>query len=250
MGKIIDETGNKHGRLTVLYMTPREPGKPVKWHCKCDCGKEIDVVGTMLRSGNTKSCGCLHKEQLAERNASKSSVKIGNKYSMLTVIKDLGMRKQESRDKNERWSLCQCDCGNIVEVKNNMLQNGWKKSCGCTSSSFEEKRISQILEQNNIFYIKEYSFSDLYYQNINAKLRFDFAIFKDNQLRYLIEFDGKQHIKEKAGWGESLENIQARNNIKNKYCKENNIPLIRIPYTHYENLCIEDLIPETSKFLI
>ena len=41
------------------------------------------------------------------------------------IIKDLGMRLQSSRNKRERWSLCQCDCGSEpIEVKNNMLQNG------------------------------------------------------------------------------------------------------------------------------
>jgi len=38
--------------------------------------------------------------------------------------------------------------------------------------------------------------------------------------------------------------------IKNTYCKEHNIPLIRIPYTHYNDLCIEDLLLETSNYII
>jgi len=38
--------------------------------------------------------------------------------------------------------------------------------------------------------------------------------------------------------------------IKNQWCKNNNIPLIRIPYTHLQNLCLEDLQLETSKFII
>jgi len=38
--------------------------------------------------------------------------------------------------------------------------------------------------------------------------------------------------------------------IKNQWCKENNIPLIRIPYTHLQDLCLEDLQLETSQFII
>ena len=38
--------------------------------------------------------------------------------------------------------------------------------------------------------------------------------------------------------------------IKNKWCKDNNIPLIRIPYTHYDNLEIKDLLLNSSQFLI
>ena len=39
-------------------------------------------------------------------------------------------------------------------------------------------------------------------------------------------------------------------NIKNEYCIKHNIPLIRIPYTHYENLKIEDLLLNTTTFKI
>ena len=44
--------------------------------------------------------------------------------------------------------------------------------------------------------------------------------------------------------------IQERDTYKNQWCKENNIPLIRIPYTHLNDLCLEDLLLETSKFII
>ena len=59
MGRFIDETGNKYGSLTVLHKAETPKGKPIKWRCQCDCGNEVDVYGTSLRNGNTKSCGCL-----------------------------------------------------------------------------------------------------------------------------------------------------------------------------------------------
>lgn len=72
MGKCIDLTGQKFGRLTVLYRiqgtrTKNGISKPV-WHCKCDCGNECDVAGAHLRTGHTQSCGCLHKEILSQNN--------------------------------------------------------------------------------------------------------------------------------------------------------------------------------------
>lgn len=71
---------------------------------------------------------------------------------------------------------------------------------------------------------------------------------------YIIEFDGGQHFfyKEGSGWNtkEHLQKTQFSDKEKNKWCKENNIPIIRIPYTHYDNLCIEDLLLETSSFII
>ena len=71
------------------------------------------------------------------------------------------------------------------------------------------------------------------------KLRFDFAIFNDdNQLSHLIEYDGVQHFKE-SYWG-GLEEIQLRDNLKNQYCKEHNIKLIRI--NKIEDIILEKLM--------
>lgn len=55
-----------------------------------------------------------------------------------------------------------------------------------------------------------------------------------------------------SGWDtqEYFEKTQQRDNYKNQWCKDNNIPLIRIPYIHYDDLCIEDLMLETTKFRI
>ena len=66
MGKLIDLSGKKFERLTVLsrvgtYTTPAGTVIPI-WRCRCDCGVELDVRGNSLRSGNTRSCGCLRKE--------------------------------------------------------------------------------------------------------------------------------------------------------------------------------------------
>lgn len=58
--RLIDLTGEKFGRLTVMHI---ERGhKRVKWRCLCNCGKAAVVSGDKLKSGWTKSCGCLHKE--------------------------------------------------------------------------------------------------------------------------------------------------------------------------------------------
>ena len=54
-----DETGNKYGRLTVMRKSSEKNKIGALWVCRCDCGKEITVLGIQLRSGNTRSCGCL-----------------------------------------------------------------------------------------------------------------------------------------------------------------------------------------------
>lgn len=143
---------------------------------------------------------------------------------------------------------CKCDCGSIIEVINQDLFNGHTTSCGCNRSKGELK-ISQILTQNNIPFEREKQFLNCIYSKKNAKPRFDFYV--NNQ--YLIEYDGRQHFEaDNSGWNtlEQLKITQARDNFKNNWCKENNIPLIRIPYTHYDDLCINDLLLETSQYII
>lgn len=90
--------------------------------------------------------------------------------------------------------------------------------------SVGERKIRVFLERNNIVYNQEYWFPDC--RDINP-LPFDFYIPETNTL---IEFDGKQHFDETHFFNISFEKIQKHDNIKNEYCKINNIHLIRIPY--------------------
>ena len=63
MGKFIDLTGQKFGKLTALYRGEKaERGRSVKWYCLCDCGNYCWIGSNALRTGNSKSCGCLKKE--------------------------------------------------------------------------------------------------------------------------------------------------------------------------------------------
>lgn len=60
MGKLIDLTGKRFGRLTVLEKDSSGHNKPTIWTCKCDCGKITKVDGHDLKRGKTKSCGCIN----------------------------------------------------------------------------------------------------------------------------------------------------------------------------------------------
>lgn len=78
MGKTIDLTGKRFGRLVVVkehegprYGTRRGP----RWDCLCDCGNTAVVHGIELRRGETRSCGCLHSEIVS--NLGRKSAKHG-----------------------------------------------------------------------------------------------------------------------------------------------------------------------------
>lgn len=67
-GKFLDITNQKFGKLTALYRVGQNNKHHSIWHCKCECGKEKDILIDSLRSGRTKSCGCLVKQKTTERN--------------------------------------------------------------------------------------------------------------------------------------------------------------------------------------
>lgn len=66
--RFIDLTGQTFTRLTVVSYAHRSYGRSHEWNCICTCGARLAVKGGNLRNGNTKSCGCLHREFMDEKN--------------------------------------------------------------------------------------------------------------------------------------------------------------------------------------
>lgn len=68
MGKLIDLTGQRFGRLVVVERAGTSRNRQAMWRCRCDCGKKIAVQGYHLRTGHTQSCGCFHRDQTKRAN--------------------------------------------------------------------------------------------------------------------------------------------------------------------------------------
>ena len=225
----IDLTGQRFGRLTVLEKvnyndTPQRC--EAKWRCKCDCGNIIEVRGTSLRKGATKSCGCLHNELTSNQFRIDE---IGNTYGLLTVIKYAG-----STPKQDALWLCKCQCGNTKIVAGRDLRNGHTSSCGCLISK-GESLIASYLQNHNIKYKSQYTDSSLRIKS-NGQYKFDFAILDDNQQPIkMIEFNGKQHY-EQSDFFDDLEEIKYRDKQKSIWCQQHNIPLLIIPYWKMDNI--------------
>ena len=67
---MIDLTGQRFGRLTVVRHAGPSAYGSVMWECQCDCGKRKTIAGSSLKKGATRSCGCLFSERLAAFNRS------------------------------------------------------------------------------------------------------------------------------------------------------------------------------------
>lgn len=244
--------GDTYYKLTAIKrdMSRLDEGR-VFWLWKCECGNIISAPLKALKSGNTKSCGCLNREKYMERitilNSDLEDL-TDKEFFKLKVIRQAKDEEIQNRPKGVRYWYCQCECGNFHIVGTSDLKMGKVKSCGCLISQGEEK-ISKILLKNNVPFQKQYTFEDL---KLERPLRFDFAIFTENGLSYLIEYDGIQHFSKKDQFkkgSDSFSKNQKSDEFKNEYCKRNNIPLIRIPYTHLEKLNFDDLKLESSAFI-
>lgn len=240
MGKRLDLTNQKFGRLIALEKAPNKNNR-TRWKCQCECGKEIVVDTADLRRGHTISCGCFQKEQ-----TSKSSLKdlTGKYFGFLEVLeRDMNFYGKQIPS---HW-ICLCHkCNEIKSISSTSLNNG-TISCGCQKSKGEFK-IMELLKENSISFISEYKFLD--YKN----RRFDFAILdENNKVIRLIEFDGIQHYyRPRANhWSASstLEETQKRDKEKNEIAKQYNIPLVRIPYWHLNDITINMLLND-DKYIV
>lgn len=135
MGALIDLTGQRFGRLTVIHRMPSGGhGSKARWWCKCDCGNEIEADGGLLRNGNIQSCGCYRKDLIRE---TKTKDMVGQSFGSLTVL-----RRDDSKSKDGRaYWICRCECGNEVSVSGKNLRSGWTKSCGCKSREMAAEKM-------------------------------------------------------------------------------------------------------------
>lgn len=234
-----DITGQRFNRLVALSTYKKENGKRV-WLCKCDCGNTCErSLANLQRTDEFHSCGCYQIEKLIETQFQDLT---GQQFGKLTIIKQTDKRTNGGA---VIWE-CQCECGNTTFVDTHSLKSGNTSSCGCINYSIGEKNIAKILKENNINYKAQYTNNEL-------KLKkFDFAILNNNQnIIRLIEFDGQQHFNGTKGmWNstETAEDIQKRDQEKNQWAKEHNIPLVRIPYIQRDHVTLDMLL--SDKYLV
>ena len=243
MAQRLDLVGQVYGLLTVVEKAPSHKTKGGNtiscWRCRCQCGNEIVVRTNSLRTGNTISCGCYRKEKLKQDNPAPTMDLTDMRFGKLVAKKRSG-----KKDHYGVYWYCQCDCGNTTEVVASVLLSGRKKSCGCNRQSLGEYQIKQFLDKNKISYIQEYTFKDLNGQK--DLLRFDFAIIDDNKnLLGLIECDGEQHFNPNNFRHTDL--LVQYDKIKNEYCINNNISLLRVRYYNYSKIEEKEILSFIQK---
>lgn len=132
--------------------------------------------------------------------------------------------------------IVECPNGHVTDTISWANFSKWQ-GCKICKESKGEKRISNFLIKNSINYIREKRFPDC---RDRYTLPFDFYLPNYN---ICIEYDGGQHYKpvdfSGGDYDRGVVNLfetKKRDTIKNKFCRKNNIKLIRIPYWDFDNI--------------
>lgn len=126
MSRLVDLTGQRFGRLTVLYRSEK-PHPCVYWVCRCNCGNILEAAAGNLKRGRTTDCGCRREEAF-----------IGRRFGRLTVLGKTGETAKRGSRRVPLWE-CRCDCGNTALVQMDSLTSGTTRSCGCLNEDKLEK---------------------------------------------------------------------------------------------------------------
>ena len=208
------------------------------WKVQClQCGKIRSVRTDNLKR---KCMSCAAKNRTDNKNILIIDNLIGKEFGNWKVL--------YKADKQNYWH-CKCmKCGTERDVFRGNLTQGLSKGCGC-QKSWGEAQLIYLLDKNNISYKREYAFIDLI-SDKGGHPRFDFSIWKNNELYCLIEYDGRQHFNYNNNWkmsSEDFERLKYLDELKNQYCKDNNILLYRLNNSNNLELFISQLLLGINK---
>jgi hypothetical protein len=212
-------------------LTPQNEykGTQYKVKVKCKCGDIFECSPNTMKMYNKYQCNkCSGKQKLTLKEVKEWIKHNAPGYEFLS-------KKYKGVDYKYEMK---CPKGHIFSKRFGHFYHGGDRCPVCISSS-GENAIVEYLTKHNIEFKRQYSFPNCKRVQV---LHFDFAVFNQGELYCLIEFDGQQHF-EPCGFGsseeEALEKFRIQkecDEIKNKYCKDNNILLIRIPYWELQNI--------------
>lgn len=149
MSRRIDLTGNRYGRLLVTKFDRKNQHGDTYWVCRCDCGNYKSIASNKLRSGWTKSCGCLHKEIMRQKLLSHGMSK-SKLYSSWELMKSRCYYPQNNRYyRYGGRGIKVCDEWLSFErFKEWALKNGYKEGL-----TLERKNIDKNYEPDNCCWI-------------------------------------------------------------------------------------------------
>lgn len=196
---------------------------------KCECGNIFSTTLKIFKKGKKQCDDCTNKI-LSDKFCKSHEDFVKDVYS---VFKDEFSVVGEYKDMTRKVLMKHNVCGHEWDANPNDIL--YKKSgCPKCNESKGEKRISNFLKAYNVIFISQYKIKECKYKKA---LPFDFAIFdSNNNLKFLCEYDGILHYRNKFNNVKEFNLTKMRDKIKNDYCRQNNIKLIRIPYYQIDEI--------------
>lgn len=108
--------GERFGMLVIRSVNKDTDPNKTTCVCDCDCGETKVLLKNNVKSGGTRSCGCLSAPSI-----------IGQKINNLTVLEKSSKKYEDKKTRH----LCVCDCGKTTLVRSGDLKRGHTRSCGC-----------------------------------------------------------------------------------------------------------------------
>lgn len=235
--RFINIKNQTYGNLKVLYLTGFR-NKRAEWLCQClACGSYVVINSHNIRSGHTKSCGCLISKNLRQDLT-------GNTYGYLKVLK-----YDCSKDETPFWIVRCQNCGRTLSVRGDSLtrKKNPQRSCGCIISK-GEMEIKRLFDTYGVEYRQQVTFDGLVGLG-NNKLRFDFGVYENDKLSYLIEFQGIQHYYNAFGIDPAkYRHYRELDQAKKDFCNKNSIKLVEIKYN--DEITIENILHFKTKGVV
>ena len=158
--------GEVFGRLTVMaYLGKR-------CQCRCVCGKECTVMSTKLRTGRTKSCGCLQRERAGSEQI--EVIKPGSVFGRITVL-------EQVRGTGGTECHGRCACGSVAVFSSKKLRTGHTQSCGCLKSEVWKETGRKVMAEG--LSLARYLYTQ--YKNSATSRKVEFTLSREDVRRFI-----------------------------------------------------------------
>ena len=214
-------SGKEYPHFTVIKAVYKKyQGKnKLFWLCKCECGNLFLATTNNITSQKIKSCGCYQKKYQKEKHLGKGSVKIGDRFGLLTVTSTF-----VGNDGRTQY-ICQCDCGNTIALSCSHLIKRY--SCGCLTREFLLD--SNLKTESFIHLGKKTARNTSGYPGVswrNDRQKWDARIYFNGKTHHLGHFNNKEDAirarkeAENKIYSEYSEYIEKMPNKNNAFTKE------------------------------
>lgn len=224
---LIDFVNNSNFGIEILSGFDEYKNNKTPLRTICSCGDiYYPTANSLKRSLNTNCKKCGNKKTGLKNRKPKDEI--------LKAIRDEGYDVLDYEHKNgQHWIKVSCENNNHKSYTVDWGNFSMGNRCPYCNLSKGEEKVKEVLIDSGFDFEREVVFDELVGIN-GGDLRYDFKVYYEESF-VLVEYDGEQHYKPKFG-DDEFDRTQKHDEIKNNYCKERNIELLRISYKDFNNI--------------